>query len=54
MEDESAEVALTLPIEPALIKARVDRLHRVATDIMALATAAQALTRSTGDKPNLA
>ncbi len=50
MEDESPELAMILPREPALIAARVDRLHRVATDMLALAVAAQALARSIGDE----
>lgn len=49
MEDESPELAMILPCEPALIAARVDRVHRVATDILALAGAAQIIARTVSD-----
>ena len=50
MEHESPALAMILPREPALITARVDRLHRVASDILALAVAARILVRSIGDE----
>lgn len=53
MEDESAELALALPSEPSLIVTRVDHVHRVATDILALADAARALARNMGGQPKL-
>jgi len=43
MEDESVPLALPLPDDPALIAARAARLHQVAADLLALATAAQTL-----------
>lgn len=49
MEDESPELPLIVPREPRLIVPRVDRLHRIATDILALASAAQVLVRSIGE-----
>lgn len=52
MEDESAELALALPDKPFLMAARVEHVHRVATDILALTNAAQALTRNFGDQPD--
>lgn len=50
MEDGSPELAMNLPLERGSVAGRVDRLHRVATDILALATAAQALARSIGNE----
>lgn len=48
MEDESAELALALPREQSLIATRVEHVHRVATDILALTNAARALARNCG------
>lgn len=50
MEDESPELALILLHDPAFVATRVDRLHLVAADVLALATAALALARSIGNK----
>lgn len=52
MEDESAELALALPGEPSAIMTRVDHVHRLATDILALADAARALARNMGGQPD--
>lgn len=54
MENESAELALILPREQVQIAARADRLHRVATEIVALAAAARALAHEIYDEPGRA
>jgi hypothetical protein len=46
MEFESADLALTLPQNPSLVRARVEHLSQTASDILALADAVGALVRS--------
>lgn len=46
MEFDSADLALILPHDPSLVRARVEHLHQTASDILALANAADALVRS--------
>ena len=45
MEDESVALVSRLPAEPALLGERIVRLEQVASDLSALAAAAQALKR---------
>lgn len=50
MEFESAELALALPREQSSIATRVEHVHRVATDILALTNAARAVAHNCGDQ----